>query len=52
MSELTKILLDESEMPTQWYNIVADLPEPPPPPLHPGSRLMGTGMQRWWRRFR
>ncbi|MBI5310856.1 MAG: TrpB-like pyridoxal phosphate-dependent enzyme [Actinobacteria bacterium] len=32
-----KILLDESEMPTQWYNIVADLPEPPPPPLHPGT---------------
>ena len=33
----TKILLDESEIPTHWYNIVADLPEPPPPPLHPGT---------------
>ncbi len=33
----TKILLDESEMPTQWYNIVPDLPAPPPPPLHPGT---------------
>src|SRR6266700_1413365 len=32
-----KITLDESEMPTQWYNIVPDLPEPPPPPLHPGT---------------
>ncbi len=32
-----KILLDESEMPTQWYNVAADLPEPPPPPLHPGT---------------
>ena len=32
-----KILLDESEMPTQWYNIVPDLPTPPPPPLHPGT---------------
>ncbi len=32
-----KILLDESEMPTQWYNVIADLPEPPPPPLHPGT---------------
>ena len=32
-----KVLLDESEMPTQWYNIVPDLPEPPPPPLHPGT---------------
>ncbi len=28
-----KILLDESEMPTQWYNLVADLPTPPPPAL-------------------
>jgi tryptophan synthase beta chain len=32
-----KIMLDESEMPTQWYNIIPDLPEPPPPPLHPGT---------------
>ncbi len=32
-----KILLDESEMPTQWYNLIADLPSPPPPPLHPGT---------------
>lgn len=34
----TKILLDESEMPTSWYNIVPDLPSPPPPALHPGTR--------------
>ncbi len=33
----SKILLDESEMPTQWYNVVADLPQPPPPALHPGT---------------
>ncbi len=32
-----KILLDEAEMPTRWYNLVADLPSPPPPPLHPGT---------------
>ena len=32
-----KYLLDESEMPTSWYNIVPDLPAPPPPPLHPGT---------------
>lgn len=32
-----KILLEESQMPTQWYNIVADLPTPPPPALHPGT---------------
>src|SRR5262245_6026108 len=33
-----KILLDESEMPTRWYNVLADLPTPPPPPLHPGTK--------------
>ncbi|HUK68072.1 MAG TPA: hypothetical protein VLW50_04840 [Streptosporangiaceae bacterium] len=37
MTERTKIMLDESELPRQWYNVVADLPEPPPPPLHPGT---------------
>ncbi len=34
----TKVILPEGEMPTQWYNIVPDLPTPPPPPLHPGTR--------------
>jgi tryptophan synthase beta chain len=33
----TKILLDESELPTRWYNVIPDLPAPPPPPLHPGT---------------
>src|SRR5881275_1786578 len=33
----TKILLDESEIPTHWYNIVPDLPHPPAPVLHPGT---------------
>ena len=33
----TTFLLDETQVPTQWYNVVADLPEPPPPPLHPGT---------------
>lgn len=32
-----RIHLDESEMPTQWYNVIPDLPAPPPPPLHPGT---------------
>ena len=32
-----KYLLDESEMPTSWYNIIPDLPAPPPPPLHPAT---------------
>lgn len=38
MAEQHKYLLDESQMPTQWYNIIPDLPAPPPPPLHPGTR--------------
>ncbi len=33
----TKIFLPESEMPRQWYNIMADLPKPMPPVLHPGT---------------
>ncbi|MDT4972930.1 MAG: tryptophan synthase beta chain, partial [Pseudonocardiales bacterium] len=33
----TKIILDEDEQPTQWYNLLADLPTPPPPVLHPGT---------------
>ena len=33
----TKFLLDESEMPTRWYNVIPDLPAPPPPVLHPGT---------------
>src|SRR5207302_5672048 len=33
----TKYLLDESEIPTHWYNIVPDLPHPPAPVLHPGT---------------
>ena len=37
MGEYTKVTLEESEMPTQWYNLIPDLPEPPPPVLHPGT---------------
>ncbi|UCE88132.1 MAG: TrpB-like pyridoxal-phosphate dependent enzyme, partial [Pseudomonadota bacterium] len=40
MSQL-KILLDESEIPTQWYNVVADMPNPPPPPLGPDGKPIG-----------
>jgi len=38
MSSPTKFVLDESKMPRHWYNIAADLPKPPPPVLHPGTR--------------
>ena len=37
MSDSVKYLLDESRIPKFWYNIVADLPSPPPPVLHPGT---------------
>ena len=36
--ENTKILLSEREIPIRWYNIQADLPEPLPPLLHPGTK--------------
>jgi len=35
--EETKVLLDIDEMPKRWYNILPDLPEPLPPPLHPAT---------------
>src|SRR5207302_1016843 len=34
----TKYLLSEDEMPRVWYNIMADLPRPPEPVLHPGTK--------------
>jgi tryptophan synthase beta chain len=34
----TKITLPESEIPTHFYNIAADVPTPLPPPLHPATR--------------
>ncbi len=36
--EATKFMLEEKEVPTSWYNIQADLPEPLPPLLHPGTK--------------
>ena len=33
----TKFLLGENQIPTHWYNVVADLPAPPAPVLHPGT---------------
>jgi tryptophan synthase beta chain len=38
MTQSRKILLNESEIPTHWYNIVADMPNKPLPPLHPGTQ--------------
>jgi len=32
-----KITLSEKEIPEQWYNVIADMPNKPLPPLHPGT---------------
>lgn len=37
MSDTIKYLLPETEIPKDWYNLIADLPEPPPAVLHPGT---------------
>lgn len=38
MTETTKYQLDESKLPKAWYNINADMPVPPQPVLHPGTK--------------
>ena len=37
MTDTIKYVLDEDRIPRHWYNLIADLPEPPPPVLHPGT---------------
>jgi tryptophan synthase beta chain len=32
-----RVDLPQSEIPASWYNVLADLPKPLPPPLHPGT---------------
>src|SRR6478609_6372867 len=44
MSDTVKYLLEEDRLPRDWYNIVADLPRPPEPVLHPGT-LQPVGPQ-------
>ena len=38
MEKTKKFLLPEKEIPTQWYNIVADMPTKPMPMLNPGTK--------------
>ncbi len=38
MKNFKKITLNENEMPTKWYNIMADMPNKPLPPLHPATK--------------
>ena len=35
MSKQKRFILQENELPTQWYNILADMPNKPLPPIHP-----------------
>ncbi|MBN1854464.1 MAG: TrpB-like pyridoxal phosphate-dependent enzyme [Pirellulales bacterium] len=41
MSELIKVVLSEEELPRQWYNLVADLPHPVPPPVDMQGQPIG-----------
>jgi len=36
--EQRQFLLDQKDIPREWYNVVADLGTPPPPPLHPATK--------------
>jgi tryptophan synthase beta chain len=38
VTEPTRILLEESEIPTHWYNVVADMPNAPTPSLAPDGK--------------
>jgi tryptophan synthase beta chain len=38
VTEPTRILLEENEIPTHWYNVVADMPNPPTPSLGPDGK--------------
>ena len=38
MTDTVKYVLDETHIPKYWYNLVADLPVPPPPVLHPDRK--------------
>ena len=38
MNTRTKFVLDEKDLCQQWYNILADFPEPMPPVLHPATK--------------
>ena len=38
MSTKTSFALTQADIPTHWYNVLADVPKPLPPPLHPGTK--------------
>jgi tryptophan synthase beta chain len=38
VSLTTHFTLTQNDIPTHWYNLLADFPKPLPPPLHPGTK--------------
>ena len=38
MNAPTRFTLTQADIPTHWYNVLSDVPEPLPPPLHPGTK--------------
>lgn len=38
MNHQTAFLMTQQDIPTHWYNLLADFPTPLPPPLHPGTK--------------
>ena len=38
MAKQKRFILQESEIPTKWYNIQAEMPNKPLPPLNPGTK--------------
>ena len=42
MSTTNNFVLPHAEIPTHWYNLLAEYPEPLPPPLHPGTKKPAT----------
>jgi tryptophan synthase beta chain len=37
-ADSTQFTLDESRIPSAWFNVVPSMPTPPSPPIHPGTR--------------
>ena len=37
-TQQTQFALSQKDIPTHWYNLLADYPQPLPPPLHPGTK--------------
>ena len=42
MGITTRFTIPQSEIPTRWYNLMADFPSPMDPPLHPQTRQPAT----------